>query len=311
METRKLIICRGIQGSGKSTWAKQWCHEDPEHRVRFNNDDIRNMLGDYWVTSREKLVTAMYKLFIYQSMDREYNIVIDNMNLNPKTIKELEEIVNSHNETAEETAGMVKYEIEYKDFFIPVEECIRRDSMRPNPIGAKVIKDTWKRYQAFIVKETIKKDLENKVKYVPELPLVVIADMDGTLSLNTSGRPFYGEGAAEGMLTDSINNNVADAVRAVCDGANAELIVLTGREDTPEIRQATYDWLGKNWLLPDKLLMRPKGDYSPAQECKRTIYKNYIEGNYNVLVVFDDSQKCVDMWREEGLTCLQPNDGKF
>lgn len=47
METRKIIICRGIQGSGKSTWAKQWCHEDPEHRVRFNNDDIRNMLGDY------------------------------------------------------------------------------------------------------------------------------------------------------------------------------------------------------------------------------------------------------------------------
>lgn len=30
MEVRKLIICRGIQGSGKSTWAKQWCHEDPE-----------------------------------------------------------------------------------------------------------------------------------------------------------------------------------------------------------------------------------------------------------------------------------------
>lgn len=48
MKERKLIICRGIQGSGKSTWAKQWCHEDPENRIRFNNDDIRNMLGDYW-----------------------------------------------------------------------------------------------------------------------------------------------------------------------------------------------------------------------------------------------------------------------
>lgn len=54
METRQLIICRGIQGSGKPTWAKQWCHEDPEHRIRFNNDDIRNMLGDYWVPNREK-----------------------------------------------------------------------------------------------------------------------------------------------------------------------------------------------------------------------------------------------------------------
>lgn len=52
MDKRVLIICRGIQGSGKSTWAKQWCHEDPEHRVRFNNDDIRNMLGDYWIPNR-------------------------------------------------------------------------------------------------------------------------------------------------------------------------------------------------------------------------------------------------------------------
>ena len=41
METRVLVICRGIQGSGKTSFAKQWCHEDPEHRVRFNNDDIR------------------------------------------------------------------------------------------------------------------------------------------------------------------------------------------------------------------------------------------------------------------------------
>lgn len=24
MDKRVLIICRGIQGSGKSTWAKQW-----------------------------------------------------------------------------------------------------------------------------------------------------------------------------------------------------------------------------------------------------------------------------------------------
>ena len=27
----KIILCRGIQGSGKTTWAKQWVLEDPEH----------------------------------------------------------------------------------------------------------------------------------------------------------------------------------------------------------------------------------------------------------------------------------------
>lgn len=43
----KIIICRGIPASGKSTWAKQWVLEDPEHRIRINQDDIRNMLGKY------------------------------------------------------------------------------------------------------------------------------------------------------------------------------------------------------------------------------------------------------------------------
>lgn len=306
MERRKLILCRGIQASGKSTWAKAWVKGDPEHRVRFNNDDIRNMLGEYWVPSREGMVTELKRSFACEATRKGYDIVVDNMNLNPKEVKWWEDVISVANSTTD-----FHYELEFKDFFISVEECIRRDAMREQPMGAKVIKDTWRRYQAFIIKENIKKSLENKVKYVTGLPTAIIADMDGTLSLNTTGRPFYGDGAAEGMLTDIENGAVVASVRAMCDGIDAELIVLTGREDTPEIRKATYDWLDEHWLLPDKLLMRPKGDYSPAQECKRAIYKKYIEGNYNVLAVFDDSQKCVDMWREEGLTCFQPNDGKF
>ena len=77
----KIILCRGIQGSGKTTWAKQWVLEDPEHRVRFNNDDIRNMLGKYWVTSREVLVRALRDTCVHRAMDESYDIVIDNMNL--------------------------------------------------------------------------------------------------------------------------------------------------------------------------------------------------------------------------------------
>ncbi len=60
----KIILCRGIQGSGKTTWAKQWALEDPEHRVRFNNDDIRNMLGKYWVPSREDFSKKLEKCFL-------------------------------------------------------------------------------------------------------------------------------------------------------------------------------------------------------------------------------------------------------
>ena len=48
----KFIILQGIQGSGKSTFAKKWVEEDPIHRVRWNNDDCRRMCGPYWIPER-------------------------------------------------------------------------------------------------------------------------------------------------------------------------------------------------------------------------------------------------------------------
>ena len=56
----KLILTIGIQGSGKSYWSKKWAEEDPENRVRLNYDDIRNMLGKYWVPNRENIVKHIY-----------------------------------------------------------------------------------------------------------------------------------------------------------------------------------------------------------------------------------------------------------
>lgn len=140
----KIILCRGIQGSGKTTWAKQWVLEDPEHRVRFNNDDIRNMLGKYWVPSREHLVSDIKKDFIVSAMEFGYDIVVNNMNFNPKEIEYYENLVDS-------TLGYMNcYSLEYKDFFIPLEVCIERDSKRENPIGEEVIRKTYERYKSII-----------------------------------------------------------------------------------------------------------------------------------------------------------------
>ena len=154
----KIILCRGIQGSGKSTFAKQWVLEDPEHRVRFNNDDIRNMLGKYWVTSREPLVYVLKRQFIITSMKMGYDIVIDNMNLNPKEAEFYEQYVEAHNQTVEELRKEnklnlqddFKYELEFIDFFTPLQECIDRDSKRPNPIGEEVIRKTYEKYKDII-----------------------------------------------------------------------------------------------------------------------------------------------------------------
>jgi predicted kinase len=151
----KIILCRGIQSSGKTTWAKQWVLEDPENRVRFNNDDIRNMLGKYWVLSKEQLVFALKEQFIETSMRMCYDIVIDNMNLNPKEVEFYKTHIETHNQIIEELKEEAKlnfqddskYELEFKDFFTPLQECIERDSKRPNPIGEEVIKKTYEKYK--------------------------------------------------------------------------------------------------------------------------------------------------------------------
>ena len=135
----KLIICRGIPASGKSTWAKQWVLEDPEHRIRINQDDIRNMLGKYWVPSREDLVSYINNAIITKAVSLNYNIIIDNTNLNTKNTLYIEDIISLCDK---------KYTIEYKDFFdVPLSVCIKRDKKRTNPIGEKVIRSFYNRYK--------------------------------------------------------------------------------------------------------------------------------------------------------------------
>ena len=132
----KIILCRGIQGSGKTTWAKQWVLEDPEHRVRFNNDDIRNMLGKYWVPSREPIITTMKNSFILGAAIFRMDVVIDNMNLNSKELDYWKDI-----------ARMFNYDLEIKNFFTPLQDCIERDSKRPNPVGEEVMRKTYEKYK--------------------------------------------------------------------------------------------------------------------------------------------------------------------
>ena len=92
----KLIICRGIPASGKTFWAKQWVLEDPEHRVRINQDDIRLMLGKYWVPKREPLVQHIQEEALIEALLKGYDIVIDNTNLNKKVLDNYRALVIAH-----------------------------------------------------------------------------------------------------------------------------------------------------------------------------------------------------------------------
>ena len=306
MTTNKLILVQGISGSGKTTWAKQWVEEDPIHRIRLNYDDIRCMLGKYWVPEREPLVLAIFTSALVDAMNNGYDIVIDNMsNLNPKHIKEYENTISNHKKFCPEST----YEIEFKLINTPVEVCIERDSKREIPIGEKVIRQQWRKYRDYIIQQSVKEMLDNQIQEDSKLPHCIIVDMDATLCFNTSGRPFYGPGTAEKIINDIPNTNVVDLVRAYCDIYDCELIVITGRDES--CRKATLEWLDKHYLYPNLLLMRKEGDYSKGEECKKKLYEENIKGKYNVDLVFEDSSKVVKMYRDLGLTVLQPNEGNF
>ena len=134
----KLIICRGIPASGKTFWAKQWVLKDPEHRVRINQDDIRLMLGKYWIPSREELVQHIQKEALIEALDRGYDIVVDNTNLNKKVLDFYRALVIDHGNHA----------IEYKDFFdTPLSVCIERDKNRDVQVSEKIIRNFYNNYK--------------------------------------------------------------------------------------------------------------------------------------------------------------------
>ena len=298
METRKIILCRGIQGSGKSTYARKWALEDPEHRVRFNNDDVRNMSGQYWVPEREKLITATKASFITFALINGYDVVIDNMNLNPKEYEWVEKVANTLKKEKN-----LDIEIEFKNFFIPVEECIRRDALRPNPIGEKVIRETWNRYKHIIQTESVNNYIKNQLKQDSKKPKAIVLDMDSTLCFNTTGRPWYDEGAAEGMLNDIPNIPIVNLARTYFD-SDYHVIIITGRDVS--LAKATEQWLKNNDVPYYEVLYRNKNDFRKSAEIKKELITDLLK-DYNVELIIDDAEPVVEMYREMGLTVLQPN----
>lgn len=257
------------------------------------------MLGKYWVTSRENLVSSIKKNMAEEAINRGYDIVVDNMNLNPKEILFWKDMVKMANMDPDG----YQYEIEFKDFFIPLEECIRRDAMRPNPIGEKVIRETWKRYKHFIQTTGVENYVNNLRKYTGK-PKCIVIDMDSTMCFNTTKRPWFGDGAAEGMINDVPNTGMCDMIRQLQE--DFVIVVATGRDTTQE--EVTKQWLAKQGINPDEFYFRTKGDFRKGVVVKKEQIEAILE-KYDIVAIFEDCEPIVNMYREMGLTVLQPNKG--
>ena len=137
------------------------------------------------------------------------------------------------------------------------------------------------------------------------LPHAIICDLDGTLALLNGRNPYDASTAA----MDLLNKPIADILKRY--QFDCHIILVSGRKSI--YKGQTTVFLVKHDLITEKtkLYMRGADDNRKDAIVKKEIYDRYIKDKYYVKFVLDDRDQVVEMWRKEGLTCLQVAEGNF
>ena len=133
---------------------------------------------------------------------------------------------------------------------------------------------------------------------------LVIVDIDGTVAHRTDRDPFE----YDKVLDDRPDNETIEVITALWR-AGYKIIFISARDDS--CFDDSYEWLRLHCPPFIKLYMRKTGDLRKDAIIKEEIYREHIEPFYDVFCVFDDRNQVVDMWREIGLKCFQPEPGDF
>ncbi len=136
----------------------------------------------------------------------------------------------------------------------------------------------------------------------------VIFDIDGTLADCTHRLHFVKHGKRDwdgffaAMGAGGIVEPVRELLWAVARG-DFPIVICSGRPE--RYRDVMQNWLGRNGIGYDALYMRPDGDFRADHIVKKQILDGMRADGFEPFLVIDDRQRVVDMWREDGLVCLQ------
>ncbi|MDB5242008.1 MAG: 5-hydroxyl kinase [Spirosoma sp.] len=312
---KHVMILTGLSGSGKSTFARQFCVQNPNW-LRVNRDDLRRSLlpvtlPEYWQTwsDRDKnrietLVSELQKTAILDGLARGWHVLIDNTNLKLGYFKEFRQLLTNHFDAVE---------VSYQLIDVSVNECIRRDKYRDDSVGEDVIRKQAEQL-AMLKKnfkfrpETVTRSDVFQRQQDERLPRCILVDIDGTVAKMGDRSPFDWHRVG----VDTPKWPIINLVKAMRASGYA-IVFFSGRDAV--CRPETTDWLLKHfgWLATDfTLVMRPKNDSRKDSIVKHELFDQHIANQYYVEFVVDDRQQVVDMWRRTlGLTCVQVDYGDF
>ena len=85
--------------------------------------------------------------------------------------------------------------------------------------------------------------------------------------------------------------------------------IFSGRDSISS--KETEAWLHQNGIWPDFIKMRPQGTFTPDDVLKKGWLDELIEEGHEIMCVYDDRDKVVKMWRDNGINCFQVAEGNF
>lgn len=143
----------------------------------------------------------------------------------------------------------------------------------------------------------------------------IIFDIDGTLADLNGREQFLHNGKKDwksfnaNMDKDLPNMPIVELYRTLYKSQNYEIILVSGRQE--RFRKVTETWLTFHEIPFDTLLMRKNDDFRHDCEIKQDILKDLQQAGKQILFTVDDRQSVVDMWRANGITCLQCTKGDY
>ena len=141
---------------------------------------------------------------------------------------------------------------------------------------------------------------------------IVIFDIDGTLAdvseriHHLKKKPKNWDAFFQGMARDKAIRSMVRLCN-ILYASGIHIILCSGRNE--EYRTETVKWLAQQGVHYHDVLLRKDKDRRSDTIIKRELLSMIDQSK--VLFVVEDRSRVVDMWRSEGLVCLQCAPGEF
>ena len=131
----KLVVLRGLPGSGKTTFAKQLV--DRFGYKRFNKDDLKEMLDNgFYSRKNEAFITEVMYTMITMALKNKFDVIVDNVNFHPYHLRRCTDI-----------AEKSEAELVIHNFEASLEVCIERDLQRTKGrVGKETIEKIYNKW---------------------------------------------------------------------------------------------------------------------------------------------------------------------